>query len=147
MVYAYDAIITKEEDGGYFVQFPQLPDAFTQGATREEATERASEVLTMILAGILDDGGEPPRQERVAEVVSVCVDVTDSVVNATKCMTNAEAAQELGITSGRVSQLVKAGLLERAIVDGKPMVTIASVNRRKSNPPAGHRPRREAATA
>lgn len=146
MVYTYDAIITKEEDG-YFVQFPQLPDAFTQGATREEATQRASEVLTLILSGMLDEGEEPPEQGRTAEVVSVCVDVTQQVIDATKCMTNAEAAQELGITSGRVSQLVKAGLLERAIIDGKPMVTIASVNRRKENPPASHRPRKEAAMA
>lgn len=141
MVYTYDAIITKEEEGRYFVQFPQLPDAFTQGATRDEATERASEVLTLVLAGILNDGGQPPRQERVAEVVSVCVNVTDAVIDATKCMTNAEAARELGVTSGRVSQLAKAGLLERVIVDGKPMVTIASVNARLANPPAPHRPR------
>lgn len=141
MVYSYEAIITKEEDG-YFVRFPQLPDAFTQGATREEAVTRATDVLTLVLSGIVDEGGRPPAPERVAEVVSVCVDVTRAVVDASKCMTNAEAAEELGVTSGRVSQLVKSGQLERVIIDGRSMITIESVNRRKKNPPAPHRPRK-----
>lgn len=75
MVYVYDAIITKEEEGGYFVQFPQLPDAFTQGATHKEATERAAEVLALVLSGMLDNGEQLPEPERIAEAVPVCVDM------------------------------------------------------------------------
>ena len=45
MRYTYDAVIVRDGDG-YSVSFPQLPDAFTHGATREEASVRASEALT-----------------------------------------------------------------------------------------------------
>lgn len=56
-------------------------------------------------------------------------------------MTISQAAQTLGITRGRASQLAKSGLLDSVEVDGRRMVTIASVNERKANPPAPHRPR------
>lgn len=41
---------TFEKDGDYiFVQFPDVPGAFTQGATLAEAYEKASEVLGLML--------------------------------------------------------------------------------------------------
>lgn len=142
MIYSYDAIITKEE-GGYFARFPQLPDAFTQGSTREEVIANAAEVLTLVLSGIIDEGGTPPEMRRTAEVVSVCVDVTDEMVRGAKCITNTEAAEELGVSVDRVDQLVKAGLLERAHVNGKPMVTIESINAQKTGAPMASHPSEE----
>ena len=146
MNYVYDAVIERDEDG-YSVSFPQFPEAVTFGATREEAARRASEVLTLALAERIEEGVELPAQERVAEVLAVSVEVTGDVIDQSKCLTIDQAAEELGVSAGRVSQLASAGKLQAVMFGKKRLVTIASVNERKANPPAPHRPRKAVATA
>lgn len=146
MRYTYDAVIEHDEDG-WAVSFPQLPEAVTFGSTRDEAIARAAEVLELTLAERLEEGDEIPAPEHVAEVVSVSVDVSGDDIRASRCMTMNEAAEELGVTPGRVSQLAKVGKLTAVTIGGRHMVTIASVEERKANPPATHRPRKELASA
>ncbi|ATG90529.1 type II toxin-antitoxin system HicB family antitoxin [Methylomonas koyamae] len=57
---AYPYAVSLEEDGVYFVQFRDLEEAFTQGASLEEAAFNAAEVLTGILAYRLDHNQEIP---------------------------------------------------------------------------------------
>lgn len=46
---------TFEKDGGYvLVQFPDIPEAMTQGATAQEAHAKAKEVLGLALVGKQD---------------------------------------------------------------------------------------------
>jgi antitoxin HicB len=45
----YPAIVKKQKPSGYFVQFPDIEEAITQGETVEEALVNASEVLTLAL--------------------------------------------------------------------------------------------------
>ena len=46
---------TFEKDGGYIlVQFPDIPEAMTQGATAQEAYAKAKEVLGLALDGKQD---------------------------------------------------------------------------------------------
>lgn len=146
MNYTYDAVIERDESG-YAVSFPQFPEAVTFGATREEAARRAAEVLVLTLAERIEDGGELPAQERVTEVLAVNVEVTGDAIDQSKCYTVEQAAEELGVTAGRVSQLASAGKLQAVTFGKKRMVTIASVNERKANPPVANRPRRQAALA
>ncbi len=141
MRYVYDAIIERDEDG-YAVSFPQFPEAITFGETREEAARRAAEVLVLVLAERIEEGGEIPGQERVAEVLSINVDVTGNDIDKSKCLTIDQAARELGVSAGRVSQLASSGKLQAVTFGKKRMVTIASVNERKANPPASNRPRK-----
>lgn len=138
MRYTYDAVIERDGDA-YSVSFPQLPEAVTFGETREEAVRRASEALVLALAERIEDGGEIPPQERAAEVLAVSVEVTGEDVERSKCMTIDQAAEELGVTPGRVSQLASAGKLQPVVFGRRRMVTIASVNARKKE--------REAVTA
>ncbi len=56
----YPATITAQEGGGYFVQFVDLPDTFTEGATMEEALFNAVEVLSAMLGWRSDEGLEIP---------------------------------------------------------------------------------------
>ncbi|MCI5148000.1 MAG: type II toxin-antitoxin system HicB family antitoxin [Candidatus Electrothrix sp. MAN1_4] len=56
----YPAQIIKEEDGIFFVSFPDIEEAITQGDTLEEALFNASEVLTLTLEYRLDEGLELP---------------------------------------------------------------------------------------
>ncbi len=52
----YPATFEPQEGGGYFVQFVDLPDTFTEGATLEEAQFNAAEVLSAMLAFKLEEG-------------------------------------------------------------------------------------------
>ena len=59
-------------------------------------------------------------------------------------MTAAAAARELGVTPGRVSQMVKAGLLESFEMDGRTWLSRGSVEARKEEAPKAGRPRKAA---
>ncbi len=48
-VLEYNAIVQKEEDGGYSVWVPSLPGCASQGETFEEALENIKEAITLYL--------------------------------------------------------------------------------------------------
>lgn len=75
------------------------------------------------------------------------VDISEKDIEASKCMTMEEAAEKLDMMPGRGSQLAKAGRLVALTINGRRMVTITSVEARKANPPAPHRPKKNAAVA
>lgn len=57
----YPARIKKNSsDHRYLVQFPDLKEAITEGATMAEALTHAAEVLTLTLEGRMDEGMEIP---------------------------------------------------------------------------------------
>ncbi|MDR2614337.1 MAG: type II toxin-antitoxin system HicB family antitoxin [Candidatus Accumulibacter sp.] len=59
----YPASIVPGE-GGYFVQFADLPEAFSDGETMEEALFNAAEVLTLTLKGRIAEGMAVPEPSR-----------------------------------------------------------------------------------
>ena len=62
----YPAIFAPQENGGYCVHFPDLPDAITEGDTLDEALFNAAEVLTLTLDGRMEEGLEIPPPSRKA---------------------------------------------------------------------------------
>lgn len=50
MRFIYPCILTPENDGGFFVAFPDVPGALTCGADRAEALAMAEDALVAILA-------------------------------------------------------------------------------------------------
>lgn len=56
----YPCTITPDQPSGYLVQFVDIEEAFTGGATLEEALFNASEVLTSILSYKLDNKIDVP---------------------------------------------------------------------------------------
>ena len=56
----YKAIVTHEENERFFVQFPTISEAFTEGLNLPEALFNAQEVLNLSLEGRLEDGVEIP---------------------------------------------------------------------------------------
>lgn len=142
MTYTYAATIT-EQDGGWFVSFPDFPGAYSPGATIAEACDGAAESLRLTIAEHIDTGLQLPAPNITAKPEAVfCVEVSDEFIAESKCMTATEAAQELGVTPGRVTQLLDAGLLEPYQFGGQRLVTIASVNARKQSAPRRGRPRK-----
>src|SRR5947209_8942790 len=56
----YPYKLEPQESGGFVVQFLDIEEAFTEGATPEECAFNAAEVLTGILEQRLADGAEIP---------------------------------------------------------------------------------------
>lgn len=141
MDYTYEGRLERV-DGDWLVTFPQFEGCFGGGRTVRKACERAAEALRLAIAQVLSEGGTLPRPSFGTSPQAVfTVQVDERYIEETECVTMARAAEELGVSRGRVSQLVKAGLLDTRNVGGRSMVTLASVAARKSDPPAPHRPR------
>ncbi len=60
----YPATIAEQADGTFFVQFVDLPDAFTEGRTLADALLNASEVLSGMLAHRLEEGQAVPAPSK-----------------------------------------------------------------------------------
>ncbi len=60
MLKTYPAIFHKEEDGSYWVEFPDFGGG-TEGADIEEAMIRAREMLESVVASYLDEGMALPE--------------------------------------------------------------------------------------
>ena len=50
----YRILLEPGEDGGYVVSVPALPGCFTQGATIEQAVDRAHEAIEVHVARLRD---------------------------------------------------------------------------------------------
>lgn len=126
--YMYDCVVVKEEDG-YCASFPQMPGAFADGDTREEAISNAAEALSAFIADDLNNGVSPAPYERSAEVVTLSVELDAGRAQAAACRTFKQAAADLKVTPPRVTALVKAGKLDVEHIDGRRMITIESIER------------------
>ena len=62
----FPVILTHDEDdGGFVVTFPDIPEAITQGETREEALQMAQEALEAALEFYFEDKRFVPTPSRV----------------------------------------------------------------------------------
>lgn len=57
----YPAIFHPEADGGYFVDFPDLPGCVTEGNTLSEAMEMAEDALSIYLDSLKEDKDPYPK--------------------------------------------------------------------------------------
>lgn len=137
--FTYDCVIMKDDDA-WCVSFPQIPEAYTDGKTREEAIANAAEVLELAMGGYIEDGETPPAYERVVEVATVSVEVSDEDIDRMHYETQSQAAEYLGVTLSRISALIDSGRLESKIFDGRRMVSIASVVEYDASPRSAGRP-------
>lgn len=149
--YVYGAVIRPdEEDGGYWAEVPDLPGCFGQGDSYMDAVESISDGVETHLAALAEDGLPIPKATVVSaddgDVVYVYAN-TDGFALGVPTMPAAEAARTLGVTKGRVSQLIASGRLvgERS-ADGT-RVTIDSVEAYAAGDRAAGRPRKSAAMA
>ncbi|MDY4522918.1 MAG: type II toxin-antitoxin system HicB family antitoxin [Atopobium sp.] len=145
MTYVYEAILERVDGSwvGCVPVFPSNCGVSSGGDNIKEAVENIAAALRFVIADYIEQGKKLPRAvfSNPPQVV-LCVEVDNLFVESTKCLTVTQAAEELGVSRGRISQLIDSGALDGTIVGGKRMITIASVNERKKNPPAAHRPRK-----
>ena len=144
-MYIYDAVLTHESDGSYFIDFPAFDGCFSDGQTKEEAVNEGAEMLRLLIADYIDRGDKLPayKQETAGDVVTVAVDVDSAFIEETKCMTVTEASKELNVSKGRVSQMLSSGILQAVKTPNSRLVTIASVNKRKRENKSAGRPKQQ----
>ena len=81
-MFQYSVVFMPEEEGGYSVFVPALPECHTQGETIEEALANAREAIELCLEGRLADSEEIPIEREGASLVRVTVDVPASRAKA-----------------------------------------------------------------
>ena len=67
---AYIALIRKDIDSDYGVDFPDFPGCVTAGRTVEEARRMASEALALHVEGMLGDGEPIPEPSTLEAVMA-----------------------------------------------------------------------------
>jgi len=68
----YPYTLEPQDGGGFVVQFLDIEEAFTEGATPEESAFNAAEVLTGILEQRLEDGMEIPLPSQPSQRPVAC---------------------------------------------------------------------------
>ena len=109
MRYAYPCILDPEDDGGFSVSFPDVPEALTGGDSRPQALAMAEDALAVALAGYVHERRDIPVPSAAAkgqEPVSV-----PPVVAAKLALYSAMRSQ--GIS--KVALAKRLGLSESAV--------------------------------
>lgn len=148
MLHVYEFEVFEEE--GLFLALPYGMPGGTQGRDLREACEMAADWLQAemehrAMHGLpfpeATFGNEP---ENGGRTVIVAVSAGKDTVRK---VSPSEAARMLGVTPGRVTQMVAANKLEAFEDAGRKWVTVASVEARLAEKPKAGRPRREALEA
>lgn len=144
MLHVYEFEVFK--DGDFYLAFPFDMEGGTQGETFEEVCEMAVDWLkidmehramheipfpTSTFGNELQHGGE-----RLVVAVEAGRDTVEK-------MTASEAARRLGVTPGRVSQMMKSCQLEGFKEGGTVWITKGSVDARLEEAPKAGRPRKK----
>lgn len=116
----------------------------TSGTSIPDATESAADWLRMTIEDYLIRGVKPPVPtfchqpvEPGGRIVTLAVEAS---LDAIPAVMSAEAAEMLGVSTARVSQMCKSGLLESWKSRGHRMVSLASIKARLQDKPRSGRP-------
>lgn len=147
--YTYEIVlIPDEEDGGFVVDAPDLGGCITQGDTYEEAIEMAADALTTSVAALLKFGDPIPsptyghKAPRGGKVITLSFEAGKSdIIDA---VSPSEAAEMLGVSRGRVSQMIKSGQLIAHKTGTDTYVDLSSINERIASTPKSGRPLKSA---
>ena len=66
----YIALLRKETDTDYRVDFPDLPGCITAGSTLDEAKEIAAEAIAFHIEGLIEDGEDIPAPSSLEEIMA-----------------------------------------------------------------------------
>ncbi|WP_072100621.1 type II toxin-antitoxin system HicB family antitoxin [Yersinia rohdei] len=109
----YPVKLQKDGDG-YFVSFPDIPEALTQGDTKEEALEMARDALVTAFEFYFEDNRPVPLPSGLGDdFVSVPASVWAKVLLLNAMLetgiTNAELARRMGLKPQEVQRIVTLG--------------------------------------
>lgn len=150
--FIYDATLTPEEEGGYSVEVPSLPGCFTCGDDYRDATFMVADAMKTRLAATMLHGDEVPpyRKENApegCERVAVFVETDENYIVDGPVVSAAEAARKLGVSAGRITHMLDAGVLGGYRNGRRTYITETSIEARMSDTPKAGRPRKKALQA
>ncbi len=93
--FAYPATIVKRKNGAYEVRFIDLDDAFTEGATLEEALENASEVLSGVILTRLAHEIDVPKPSKSKDGKNVAYVLPDGKTQSALLIREAFSGQNI----------------------------------------------------
>ena len=112
MLYAYPCELTPDEDGGFVVTFPDVPEAITGSDDRTEALAMAEDALATALAGYVHEKRAIPAPGHTADdqklvAVPPVVAAKLALYSAMRAqgITKVELARRLGISESAVRKL------------------------------------------
>lgn len=146
-MYVYEACVFKDEDGVLCANFPDFKGCITDGRTMEELVGNVKEALELEICYHLDKGLPLPKPtfhdpDDPGSYIVMSVMVDQQMVEMSKCLTVGQAADSLGVSKARVSQLLNTGQLQCVYFGNERLVTISSVNERLANPRSSGRPKK-----
>lgn len=128
MRYAYPCVLTPEENGGYSVSFPDVPEALTCGDDRSESLTLAEDALAAALGAYVHCGEDIPVPSIAAKgqplvAVRPVVAAKLALYSAIRRqgITKVALAARLGVSEGAVRKLLNPdhrshiGRVERAL--------------------------------
>ena len=145
MVHVYEFEVFKDKD--MYLAFPFDMQGGTQGKTIEEACRMAADWLQTEMEYREMNGEEIPKATFGNEPIhggrTLIVSV-NAGKNTVDKVSASDAARMLGVSPGRVTQMINAGLLQ-AFRDGhKTWGTVDSINARLESTPKAGRPKKAA---
>ena len=152
MRYLYEAVLEPAEEGGYNVYVPDLPGCYTEGDTITGAADMAADAMKTYVASLLTDGETPPPAghhdcPEGCLLVAVSFEADASYVVDGPVVSAAEASRMLGLSAGRVTHMLDAGVLEGYRSGRRTWVTVESIEARMAEAPKAGRPRKRAVSA
>ena len=113
MIYTYPCELTPDEDGGFLVFFPDVPEAVTDGEDRTESLTMAKDALATALAGYVHAQWEIPTpsqpddgQELVALPTVIAAKLVLYSGMREQLISNADLACQLGISESAAQKLI-----------------------------------------
>lgn len=140
---AYEFEIWKGESQ-FIAQAFDMPVAITQGDDLRDACLSAIDVLRELALDYLFAGTEMPAStfgNAPQHGGTVMIVATDVSLDDVPKVSAAEAARMLGVSRGRVTHMISAGLLDGWRDGRNTFVTLASVNARLADDPKPGRPK------
>jgi len=148
--FIYEILLTPEDNASAWnVSVPDLPGCLTFGDDFDDAVTQAADALMTYIASSLKNGDRLPSPvfghlaPVDGKVIALAVDVDASYI--VDGVSPSEAALMLGVSRGRVSQMIKAGTLTTFEHAGEKVVDLASIRTRLAAPRLAGRPRKELA--
>ena len=112
MQYVYPCILTPEDEGGFFISFPDVPEALTGGDDRTEALAMAEDALATALGMYVKEREDipvpsalVPGQEVVAVPPIVAAKLALYTAMRRQGVTKVALAERLGLSESAVRKL------------------------------------------
>lgn len=111
--FAYPASVVRDEAGFYLVTFPDFPEAATDGGSREEALQEATDALEEAIAGRINRGDPIPRPSscktgpvRVPVPAQMAIKAALYIAVKETGIRNTEQAKRLGADEKEIRRLL-----------------------------------------